>query len=100
MRVRRTITFAIAALALAAAPMATTSPAAAAENLSVSVTSGNIAFGYSDGYWDQTHQWHRWHGRDEAQAWRQHNAAHYYDRRHDADKDAGWRGSDRWWNHH
>lgn len=93
---RRAITFAIAALALAAAPLATISPAAAAEDLSVTVAPGGIAFGYSDGYWDRGHQWHQWRNQEEAQAWREHNAAHYYDRRHDAEKDAGWRGNDQW----
>lgn len=92
---RRTITFAIAALALAAAPLATIAPAAAAD-ATVSVNSGGIAFGYSDGYWDRDHQWHQWRDRDEAREWREHNKDHYYDRRHDEEKDAGWRG-ERWW---
>jgi Spy/CpxP family protein refolding chaperone len=94
--VRRAITFAIAALALAAAPLATVSPAAA--DATVTVSTGGIAFGYSDGYWDQGHHWHPWHNHAQAEAWRAQHADHYYDRRHDAEKDAGWRG-ERWWDH-
>lgn len=36
-------------------PLATTAHAA----VSVQFDSGNVAFGYSDGYWDRSHQWHR-----------------------------------------
>jgi hypothetical protein len=57
-----------------------------------------IAFGYSDGYWDRSHQWHQWRDRQQAEAWQRQNAAHYYDRRHDQDRDTGWRDSDQYWN--
>jgi len=83
-------------MAFAAAPLATTSPAAAADT-SISVNGGGIAFGYSDGYWDRGHQWHQWRDQKEAQSWREQNADHYYDRRHDREKDEGWR-DEAWWN--
>jgi hypothetical protein len=95
--VKRIVTFTFAAMAFAAAPLATVSPAAAAE--SVTIDTGGIAFGYSDGYWDRGHQWHQWRDQREAQAWREKNAEHYYDRRHDREKDGGWR-DDSWWNRH
>ena len=57
----------------------------------------NIAFGYSDGYWDRGHQWHAWRDREEAQTWQRQNPAHYYERRHDEEATAGWHDGDRWW---
>jgi hypothetical protein len=96
---RRTMTFAIATLAFAAAPLATIPPPAAAQGVSVTINP-DIAFGYSDGYWDRNHQWHKWRNHEESEGWRRQNADHYYDRQHDREKDAGWRGSDQWWAHH
>ena len=96
---RRLTVLAFAAMAFAAAPLAMTTPAAAADNLNVAVNSGGIAFGYSDGYWDRDHQWHKWRNHEEAQSWREHNSDHYFDRRHDGEKDAGWR-NEWWWDRH
>ena len=74
---------------------------AIAENVTVGVTSGGIAFGYDDGYWDRERQWHAWRNREEAAHWREENREHYYARRHDRDHerdhDDGWRDRDRWW---
>ena len=30
------------------------------DNGAVSLSFGSVAFGYSDGYWDNGHRWHRW----------------------------------------
>jgi hypothetical protein len=95
--VRRAITFAIAAFALAAAPLAMSQPASAQVSLSINVP-GDVAYGYNDGYWDRDHHWHQWKNHEEATAWREHNADHYYDYRHDRDKGEGWR-EDNWWGH-
>jgi hypothetical protein len=62
--------------------------------------SPDVAFGYSDGYWDRNHQWHQWRDAQEASAWRQQNSAHYYDRPHDQAANGGWRDSDTWWASH
>ena len=71
-----------------------------AADVTVAVTpNANIAFGYSDGYWDRDHAWHQWRNRDEASAWRKEHDQYYYDRKHDAERDMGWR-SDRWWERH
>jgi uncharacterized protein YraI len=88
----------MAALAIAAAPLAISRPAAA-QQVGVTIAVPDIAFGFSDGYWDREHRWHQWRDHREAMAWREKNAEHYYDRRHDRDKDEGWRDSDRWWSH-
>lgn len=93
---KRTIQAVFVAVALAAPAFA---PMAARADVSVTFDSGSVAYGYNDGYWDRDHHWHTWPNPAAASDWRAHNAAHYYDRRHDADKDAGWRG-DHWWDHH
>ena len=83
------------ALALATAPVITAAPAAAAVDFSVSL--GNAAFGYSDGYWDRDHQWHTWRNRDEQRYFRTHYAEHYVNSKHDRDREhQGWR-EERWW---
>ncbi len=61
---------------------------------------GEVAFGYSDGYWDRNHQWHAWASDRDAASFRDSNHDHYYDRKHDQDRDQGWRDSDRYWEHH
>jgi hypothetical protein len=82
-------------LALSAASL----PAKAAD-VTVTTTRSGIAFGYNDGYWDQGHKWHAWQNREEADHFRAANQAHYFDRKHDAEKDQGWRETDRYWEHH
>lgn len=90
----------IAALAVALAWGATAMPAAARENVNITLNPGGVAFGYSDGYWDRDHHWHKWQNRQEAQWYREHYHDHYYGWRHDRDHDQGWRQADRWWDHH
>jgi hypothetical protein len=85
-----------AAMALGASAVA---PLAAQAEVSVTFNSGSVAYGYNDGYWDRSHAWHAWPNAQAQSDYRAHNAAHYYDKRHDADKNAGWRG-DNWWAHH
>ena len=75
-------------------------PVAARENVTISVNPGGIAFGYSDGYWDRDHHWHRWSNQADAEWYREHYRDHYYARRHDRARDHGWREADRWWDRH
>jgi Spy/CpxP family protein refolding chaperone len=91
---------ALLALALAGAPVVASVPASAATDFSI--TLGNAAFGYSDGYWDRDHHWHGWRNKAEAQYFREHNREHYEAARHDhdrKDKNQGWR-EERWWDRH
>ncbi len=91
---------ALIALALAGAPLVASAPAEAAADFSISL--GNAAFGYSDGYWDRDHHWHAWHNKTKSQYYRTHNAEHYVAARHDRDRkdqDKGWR-NDRYWEYH
>jgi hypothetical protein len=71
-----------------------------ADNVTIGVGGGGVAFGFNDGYWDRGHQWHGWKNQEEATSFRSQNHDHYYDRKHDADKDGGWRDSDRYWDRH
>jgi hypothetical protein len=67
-----------------------------------SISLGNVAFGYSDGYWDRDHNWHAWRNKQESQYYREHNAEHYTAARHNRnrkDKNQGWR-NERWWDSH
>jgi hypothetical protein len=69
-----------------------------ADNVTVAVSPGGVAFGYSDGYWDRDHHWHAWRNHEEAARFQAENRAHYYNYKHDRDKDHGWH-NDRYWDH-
>jgi len=56
----------------------------------VQIDFGTIAFGYRDGYWDNGHQWHRWHNDGEYRNYRDHQGSNYHDWNHDRDHDMGW----------
>lgn len=93
---KRTIQAVLVAVALSAPAFA---PLAARADVSVTFDSGSVAYGYQDGYWDRTHAWHAWPNDTAVKTYREKDAEHYYDRRHDADRDMGWRG-DNYWEHH
>lgn len=96
---RRLIQGSLIAFALVTAPLIASSPSFAAADFSISL--GNAAFGYSDGYWDRDHQWHAWRSKDEQRYFQTHYRDHYVAERHDRDRndrDQGWR-SERWWEH-
>ena len=91
---------ALIAIAVAGAPAIMSAPASAAFDFSISL--GNAAFGFSDGYWDRDHRWHAWRNRDESRYFRTHYPEHYYSYRHDhdrRDRRQGWR-EERWWDEH
>jgi len=64
--------------------------AVAADDFSFSFDTGNVAFAYTDGYWDNDHHWHRWHNRHEAIEYKKRFADHYNGWKHDRDADKGW----------
>ena len=89
---------ALISLALAGSPIVAAAPAFAAVDFSISL--GNAAFGYSDGYWDRDHHWHAWRNAEEQRYFRDHYREHYAGNRHDRDRndrDQGWRENNRWW---
>lgn len=92
---------ALIALALAAAPMAV-APAQARAAVDFSVSLGNAAFGFSDGYWDRDHHWHAYRSRAEGRYFRDHFKDHYIASRHNRDRkdrNMGWR-EEHWWDRH
>jgi hypothetical protein len=95
---------ALIALAVSGSSLVLGLPAMAADSVSVTTTTstgpGGIAFGYSDGYWDQAHTWHAWENQQAMTTYRTTNHEHYYEYKHDRDPDAGWREHERYWDKH
>ena len=54
-----------------------------------SVSIGDVAFGFSDGYWDNNHHWHHWRNQRDQQNYRSHGG-NYHDWNHDRDSNQGW----------
>lgn len=57
---------------------------------SVTFDVGNVAIGYSDGYWDRSHAWHSWNRSEDMAAYRAAKNAEWHDWKHDRDRDMGW----------
>jgi hypothetical protein len=57
---------------------------------SITFSTGNVAIGYSDGYWDRSHAWHTWAHEQDRTAYQAAKNAEYHDWKHDRDKDMGW----------
>lgn len=68
------------------------SPAAAAQNFSFSFNTGDVAFAYTDGYWDRSHKWHAWHNSREAREYKARYSHNYNNMKHTKEKNQGWRG--------
>lgn len=64
--------------------------AASATDVHVTFDPGNVAYGYTDGYWTRDHHWHTWDKPEYVEIYRKHPGAHYYEYRHDRDRDMGW----------
>lgn len=82
----------VKAAAIAALMGTTAFGAAKAADINVTFDPGNVAYGYSDGYWSRDHVWHKWDKPDYVEVYRKHPGAHYYDYKHDRDANMGWRG--------
>ena len=91
---------ALIGLSLVTASAVPTRQALAADNVTVGISNGGVAFGYSDGYWDRGHTWHNWENKDAADRFRAENKDHYYDAKHDSAPVGGWRDNDQYWQHH
>ena len=44
---------------------------------------GNVSVGFSDGYWDSNHHWHKWARRADMERYRTAHADSYHEWRHD-----------------
>lgn len=71
------------ATALAIATLASANLASAA---GVTFDIGNVALGYSDGYYDNDHHWHRWAHAADARRYRAAHKDQYHTWRHDDPK--------------
>ena len=43
---------------------------------------GNVAIGYSDGYYDHSHHWHAWRRHADMMQWQRDHAADWHNWRH------------------
>jgi len=77
------------ASSLALLSVAVTAPAMA--RTTVAFNFGNVAVGYSDGYWDNSHQWHKWDNARFAREYRTRYHDNYHAMRHDRAPNQGWR---------
>ena len=78
----------------AIAAVALTFPAVARETFSFSFDTGAVAFAFSDGYWDNDHQWHGWRNSREAGEFRKRHPENYKAVKHGREKNQGWRRDD------
>ena len=44
---------------------------------------GDVSLGFSDGYWDNAHHWHKWRRHADLEAYRAAHADAYHEWRHD-----------------
>jgi len=77
------IKIAAAVIAIAGATLGISGTASAAPH--VTFDFGNVTLGYSDGYYDRDHRWHRWAHRADMQRWQHDHGDMYH----------GWRHNDR-----
>ncbi len=80
--------------AFAGTSLSTSLPAAACEAFSFSFNTGDVAFGYSDGYWDNKRQFHKWRSAREAREYRANFGSRYKHNRHTRERNGGWRDQD------
>ena len=81
---------AVVVLAVTGLSVAAPQPAAARDTFSFSFNTGDVAFAYSDGYWDNNRNWHRWRNDREHREYRNRYRDHYYARRHNRERNMGW----------
>lgn len=74
--------------AIAAVTLANMSPVQAGDAFAFSFNTGDVAFAYSDGYWDRSHNWHGWRDAREHNEYRRYNGDAYRAAR---ERDNGWR---------
>lgn len=86
---RTSVKILLAAAALSTASLAATAPASA-QPTHFSFRVGDVAMGFSDGYYDRDHRWHHWRNAREHNWYRSHYASYYRGDRHrgwDRDRD-------------
>jgi hypothetical protein len=56
----------------------------------VSISFGDVAIGYRDGYWDNSHRWHKWRNNREHQDYRNQHGDNYRNGYHHRYRGQGW----------
>jgi hypothetical protein len=80
------------AITLSGGAFASVNFANAAE-VGISFNTGDVAYGYKDGYWDKSHAWHKWQHPSHRDAYRSAQGSQYHDWQHTRDADKGWHDS-------
>ena len=95
---RRSFNNIFAALALTGATltgaMTMDAGTAYADNVGISLNIGDVAIGYTDGYWDHDHHWHKWRSTKYRSAYRHAEGAEYHATLHTRMANAGWHERD------
>jgi hypothetical protein len=91
-QMHKTLKIAAIALALTGTAFVSVNMASAAD-VAVSFNTGDVAFGYNDGYWDHGHTWHAWQQPAHRDAYKSAKDSQYHDWKHDRDPDKGWHES-------
>jgi len=58
----------------------------------ISISFGDVAYGYQDGYWDNGHRWHNWRNRHDRDNYRGQHGDNYRNGNHGRYSGQGWRG--------
>jgi hypothetical protein len=84
--------FKTAALAIAMAGVSTLSLGTAfAADIVVQFDPSTVQYGYNDGYWSRTHEWHAWEKPEHREIYQKTPNVQYYEYAHTRDPDQGWR---------
>ncbi len=94
---RKLLTTAAIGLGLIGAAFTTADAAAANTNecspIHISFSLGDVAYGYTDGYWDHQHHWHRWQRASDRTNYRKAPTGEYHAWGHNRDRrNQGWHG--------
>jgi hypothetical protein len=65
-----------------------------ADSVGISINLGDVAVGFSDGYWDHDHHWHHWRNSRYREAYRHAHGAEYHGSRHTHFANGGWHDHD------
>ena len=57
---------------------------------SISFSFGDVAYGYQDGYWDNSHRWHNWRNSRDQRDYRNHHGNNYRGGNHTRYQGQGW----------
>ena len=91
----KTLSAAVMALLLAGATITSlTVSATPARAANVTFDLGDVAIGYSDGYWDRDHHWHKWQNTKHREAYQHNEGAEYHATAHTRAPNQGWHERD------